>query len=155
MERKVKVILTGYVERFGKPGDIVEVNSTFAGNFIFPKKLGRAVSDKEVEEIRAREKKKAATLGQAVEQRSQIREKLHGKKIVFKMAGEHGHAFGGVSAEDVAKKIAQDFGVHVDKTHVRLPEGHHLKKAGVHEALVHLHADTFIRLEAEIVLVAK
>ena len=150
MDRKVKVILTGYVERFGKPGDVVEVNMTFANNFLFPKKLGRLISDKEIADIAAREKKKAAQMGQAVEQRAQVREKLHGKKITFELAGEHGHAFGGVSAEDVAKKVAQEFGVHIDKTHVRMPEGHHLKKAGTHEAQIHLHADTFIRMDVEV-----
>ena len=150
MDRKVKVILTGYVERFGKPGDVVEVNATFAANFIFPKKLGRAVSEKELAEMAAREKKKAALAGKAVEERTQIREKIHGKRVSFALAGEHGHSFGGVAAEDIAKKIGQEFGVHVDKTQVRLADGHHLKKAGVHEAFVHLHADTFIKLEVEL-----
>lgn len=155
MDRKIKVLLTGYVERFGKPGDIIEVGSTFASNFLFPKKLGRLISDKEIAEKEAQEKKKAAQMGQAVEQRTQIREKLHGKKILFELTGEHGHSFGGVSAEDIAKKIARDFAVHLDKTSVRLPDGHHLKKAGTHEAFVHLHADTFIRLEVEVKIVEK
>ena len=150
MERKLKVRLLGYVERFGKPGDVVEVGTTFANNFLFPKKLAKAVSESELADMAAREKRKAAQAGEAVEKRHEIREKLHGKRLKFELAGKAGHAFGGVSAEDIAKRVAREFGVHVDKSQVRMTAGHHLKAAGTHEVHVHLHADTFIRMEAEV-----
>ena len=56
----MKIILLDKIQRLGEIGDIVEVNSGYARNFLIPQKKAAFASDKNIAEVEARKDELAA-----------------------------------------------------------------------------------------------
>ena len=50
----MKIILLDKIQRLGEIGDIVEVNSGYARNFLIPQKKAAFASDKNIKEVEAK-----------------------------------------------------------------------------------------------------
>ena len=62
----MKIILLDKIQRLGEIGDIVEVNSGYARNFLIPQKKAAFASDKNIKEVEAKKDELAAASEDAV-----------------------------------------------------------------------------------------
>ncbi|MCW8923047.1 MAG: 50S ribosomal protein L9 [Gammaproteobacteria bacterium] len=136
----MEVILIEKIDRLGGLGDLVNVKSGFARNYLLPTGKAKVATAENIAEIEARraelEKVAADALAAAEARRDQIA-KL--EISITSKSGSEGKLFGSVGNADIADAITAA-GVEVAKREVRLPEGP-IRLAGEYEITLHLHAD--------------
>lgn len=133
----MKVILLSDVKGSGKKGEVVNVSTGYARNFLFPKKLAREANTQALNElnneIQAKEHKIAVQKGEALENAKLI----NGKTIrISASAGKNGKLFGSVTSKEICKEIKNFFGIDVDKRKISLKE--EIKTYGTYECEVKL-----------------
>lgn len=132
-----KVILTNEVSGLGSAGDIVEVRSGYARNYLVPQGYAVAWSrggEAQVAQIRAaRASRELASLEEA----QQLKAKLEAGKIRLEAkAGTGGRLFGSIKPAAVAAAVEAAGIGQIDKRKVELPA---IKSTGEFEATVRLH----------------
>ena len=136
----MEVILFEKIDRLGGIGDLVNVKSGFARNFLLPQGKAKAATDAnkaEIESRRAEFEKTAADTLTAAEKR---REQIEALTIsLTAKSGTEGKLFGSIGNVDIAGALVEA-GVEVEKREVRLPDGP-IRQAGEYEVTLHLHTD--------------
>ena len=131
----MKILLREDVKNVGKVGDIVDVRSGYARNFLLPKKLAIEATDKRVKEWnhwQAVSNKKKLKM---VEKRKEILKKMEDVTVTFKRQAstKADKIFGSVTTIDVATEL-EKLGYVVDRRDVVL-EGP-IKELGQFKALI-------------------
>ena len=132
-----KVILTNEVQGLGSAGDVVEVKTGYARNYLVPQ--GYAVhwtrgGEAQVEQIRkARESRALASAEEAQALKAKLQE---GKIRLFAKTGAEGRLFGSVKPAAVAEAVAEAGLGQIDKRKITLPT---IKSTGEYIATIHLH----------------
>lgn len=141
----MKVILQKDVKDLGKVGELVNVASGYARNFLFPRRLASEATEKRVNELEHLKKVAEIKKKKAKAERTELLEKLAGINLEFKMKAskEGDKIFGSVTNQDVMKKFAEA-GYEIDRRDIIIPEP--IKMLGQHKAVVRLGDD----LETEI-----
>lgn len=146
----MKVILQKDVKDLGKVGDLVNVSSGYARNFLFPRKL--AITATENRETEWNHLKKVAEIKKkkAVATRQEVIKKLQGITLNFKLeaAAESEKLFGSVTTMDISKQLEKS-GHSIDRRDIHLEE--QIKVLGQHKAFVRMGEG----LEAEITVVVE
>ncbi len=137
----MEVILFEKIDRLGSIGDLVNVKSGFARNYLLPQGKAKVANDENKAEIEIRraelEKTAAETIAAAGIRRDKITELM--MISITAKSGTEGKLFGSIGNTDIAAAITEA-GVEVEKREVRLPEGP-IRQAGEYEITLHLHAD--------------
>ncbi len=146
----MEVILIEKVDRLGGLGDLVNVRSGFARNYLLPTGKAKVANAENIAEIEARrtelEKTAAETMSAAEDRRNQ----LSGLDIsITAKSGTEGKLFGSIGNADIAEAVTAA-GVEIAKREVRLPEGP-IRLAGEYEITLHLHADVDAMVKVTIV----
>lgn len=134
----------------GKPWDIIEVSRTEARNFLIPKGYARELTREMQLERERKEKKLSENARSLIEESYRIRDLLHGKTIVFELAGSEKKIFWSIGEKEIIDRIARDYGVKLEKKHIKIPTGHHLKDVGTWDIQVHLWPQVYIKMHLEI-----
>jgi large subunit ribosomal protein L9 len=145
-----KLILTHEVTGLGSAGDVVDVKSGYARNYLIPQ--GYAVAwtrggEKQVESIKAaRTARELATLEEAQD----LKSKLQATKVKLTVkAGAEGRLFGSVRTQDVAEAV-QAAGIgSLDKRKIEILTP--IKSVGEHEASVRLRDDLVATITLQVV----
>ena len=146
----MKIILKKEVAGLGEAGDVVEVKTGYAINYLVPQgfaTIGTKSALKQHEETlrqRAHKEAKLVADAEAVAAKiSAVEVKLSAK------AGESGKFYGSITAAQVVEALAEK-GIEVEKRNVTLPE---IKEAGEYEAKVKCYKGVFatvkVLVEAE------
>jgi large subunit ribosomal protein L9 len=146
----MKVILQQSVEKLGEPGDIVEVASGYARNYLVPR--GLAVGAQKGALKHAENLKRAHASRQSkekVESEALAAKLIASKVTISARAGDEGKLFGSVTAADVAEAIASQADIQVDRKDVHLEEP--IRSLGTHEVRIHLFAEVDPVLSVEVV----
>ena len=136
---ETKVILTKTVSNLGHSGDVVDVKSGYARNYLFPRKLA-AVADASAVNM-ARGKEAAADFHEAenVAAAKALAAKIEGKTVTIKAkGGASGRLHGKVTGKEVAEALAALAGAPIDKKKIEL-ETKDIKDAGVFNGKVRLY----------------
>ena len=134
----MQVLLRSDVAGVGRRGDIVNVSSGHARNFLLPNGLAVVATDGTVRQSdsmkKARQQKEAADRKTATKLIADL-----GKRqiTVTAKAGNEGRLFGSVSAADVASAIAAQTGATVDRKAIVL--GEPIRAVGEHQVTVDMH----------------
>lgn len=148
----MEVILLEKVTKLGDPGDLVNVKSGYARNFLIP--LGKAI--KANEENKAEYEAKRVSLEKAEEERKtlalEIGEKLKTLDLsVSTTVSEEGTLYGSIGTREISEVIISQ-GLEIEKGAIRLPEGA-LKELGEYKVDIELHPEVVesitIKIEAE------
>lgn len=132
-----KVILTNEVQGLGSAGDVVDVKTGYARNYLVPQGYGvhwTRGGEAQVAQIRAARDARALA---SAEDAQALKAKLQEGKIRLQAkTGTGGRLFGSVKPAAVAAAVA-DAGIgQVDKRKITLPS---IKSTGEYKATVHLH----------------
>jgi large subunit ribosomal protein L9 len=145
----MKVILYTDIEKLGVVGDVVEVKSGYARNYLFPKKLALEVNKHNLELMAVKKKKiqKQIELEKlsATEQKNKLEEL---KLKIEKKAGESDVLFGSVSVMEIEKKL-EESGISIERKKLHLDEP--IKRLGNYTCKVKLFQDIEAELKIEVV----
>ena len=145
----MKVILQKDVKNLGKVGDLVNVKTGFARNFLFPRLLAQEATELRVKEFAHLRKVAEAKKKKAMAERQEVVKKISGVALTFKMpAGESDKLFGSVTNVDVSNEL-EKHGFSIDRRDIILEDS--IKVLGSHKAIVRLGDG----LEAEIAILVE
>ena len=130
----MKVVLKSDVKNVGKVGQIVNVAVGFARNYLFPKNLALAATERRMKEFEHLKKMADSRKKKAVSERKAALDKISGKTVSFKVnASETEKLFGSITASDIAKELEKD-GHAVDRRDVILEDS--IKMLGQYKATI-------------------
>lgn len=136
----MNVILLQKVENLGTLGDVVNVRSGFARNYLIPQAKAKMATPDNIAEFEKRraelEAAAAETVSAAEARRDQIQELV---LTIPAKVGSEGKLFGSVSNIEIADAI-NAAGVEVERREIRMPDGP-IRQLGEYEITVHLHTD--------------
>ena len=135
----MKVLLCEDIDKLGWLGDVVEVKTGYARNYLIPQGLATVANEASIRAL-AEEKAKRAELRRLEGKRLEEAVKaIEGAEaVIAAKANELGHLFGSVNERQIAANLrAQGFDVRDDV--VYLPE--HLKEVGTHAVTLKFRDD--------------
>lgn len=112
----MKLLLKESVKNVGKVGDVVEVTSGFARNYLLPQHLAVEPTAGNIKKIEARRQEIERMERQKRAQQEALIKQLDGVEVTLeRRANEQGHLFGSVTATDIAKALqTQGFNINPD-----------------------------------------
>ena len=135
----MEVLLCQDVERLGWLGDVVEVSTGHARNYLLPQGLAVVATKANLRSL-SEEKAKGA------EQRMRQQERLEGiaaavdgaEVVIAAKANEQGYLFGSVTTGQIAANLREQ-GFEIADEMVQLPE--HIKQVGSHSVTLKFNSD--------------
>ena len=141
----MKIILLDKIQRLGEIGDVVEVNSGYARNFLIPQKKAAFASEKNISEVEAR-KDELAAISEDVLTNAQARGKvIEGSQCeILVPVTEEGALYGSVGTREISEAFS-NMDVQIDKSEVQLPDGP-IKETGDHNISISVHPEVSVEV---------
>ncbi|MFI5346307.1 MAG: 50S ribosomal protein L9 [Elusimicrobiota bacterium] len=144
----MKVILKSTVDHLGRAGEVKEVATGYARNFLLPRKLAEPATPSALKYWEKGKEKRASVVASEVKVAKDLAEKLSGVNLTFSMpASEEGKLFGSVGKTDVLKSL-KAAGYDVPKNSVRLETA--LKTTGEHEVELRLAPEVSAKVKVTV-----
>tara|TARA_Y200000002_G_scaffold149934_1_gene123915 strand:+ start:217 stop:663 length:447 start_codon:yes stop_codon:yes gene_type:complete len=141
----MKIILLDKIQRLGEIGDVVEVNSGYARNFLIPQKKAAFASDKNIAEVEAKKDELAAISEDVLTQAKARAKDLEGSNCeILVPVTEEGALYGSVGTRDISEAFMSNQ-IQIDKSEVQLPDGP-LKETGDHNIVISIHPEVSIEV---------
>lgn len=150
----MKVILKENVDSLGRMGDLVDVASGYARNYLIPRKLAIAATDQSVktlehekrliEERRRKERKAAQELAERMRQTSITIPVQAGEEE----SPEGPKMFGSVTSKDIVEALAKE-GLSVDKRNVLLEKP--IKELGNFSVSIRVYPEVTTEVKVSVV----
>lgn len=126
----MQIILLEKVVNLGNLGDVVRVRNGYARNYLIPKKIARRATDVALKEFESRRAELEKAQAEKLAAAEAVAAKLNEYTVtISQKAGVDGRLFGSVTSMDIAAALVRDGFDSIEKSQVRLPEGH-LKAVG-------------------------
>ena len=140
----MKVVLKQDVKGLGKKGELVNASDGYARNVLFPKNLAVEANAQNMSELKNREQAEKYRIATETAAAKANAEKMSGKTIkLTAKAGANGKLFGSVTSKELAEKIADEFGIKVDKKKISCED---IKQFGTYEFEVKLYTGISAKL---------
>ncbi len=141
----MKIILLDKIQRLGEIGDIVDVNSGYARNFLIPQKKAAFASDKNIAEVEAKKDELAAISADILTQAKARAKDLEGSECeILVPVTEEGALYGSVGTREISEAFIKSE-IQIDKSEVQLPDGP-LKEIGEHYIVVSVHPEVNVEV---------
>ncbi|AAL98652.1 50S ribosomal protein L9 [Streptococcus pyogenes] len=145
----MKVIFLADVKGKGKKGEIKEVPTGYAQNFLIKKNLAKEATSQSIGELKGKQKAEEKAQAEILAEAQAVKAVLDEDKTRVQFqekVGPDGRTFGSITAKKISEELQKQFGVKVDKRHIVLD--HPIRAIGLIEVPVKLHKE----LTAEIKL---
>jgi len=130
MPKTMKILLCEDITKLGWLGDVVEVNTGYARNYLLPQGLAKMATDASIRAIAEEKAKRAEQRINDSRRLEKAAEAVEGAEaVVAAKANEQGHLFGSVAERQIAANLRAQ-GFEVADEIVQLPE--HIKEVGTH-----------------------
>lgn len=146
----MQVILLEKIDNVGSLGDLVDVKSGFARNFLLPQGKAEMATKDNIEAFAQRRAELEKQQAQALTAAQQRAAQLEGLSVtITSRSGTVGKLFGSVGTEEIRAAIVEA-GVTIEKKEIRMPDGP-LRNVGEHPIGLHLHADVDAEVTVNVV----
>lgn len=140
----MQVILLERVAKLGQMGDVVDVKSGYARNYLLPQGKALTASSANVASFEAQKAQLEARNLETKKEAEALGAKLDGQQfIVIRSASDSGALYGSVTPRD-ASEVATAEGFSVDRKQVALINP--IKDLGLHEVSVKLHPEVTVTI---------
>lgn len=145
----IQLLLIHNVEHLGKQGDIVEVRSGYALNYLLPQGLATVATDHHKRMVeKHRENLRAMELEKLKSYREQADELAKQSITIEANANDEGHLYGSVGPHEIVDALkGAGFTLALDQIRLEGP----LKELGLYTVKVHLHAEVDANLKVWVV----
>ena len=134
----MKIILLDKIQRLGNIGDIVEVNSGYARNFLIPQKKAAFASEKNIAEVESK-KDELAALSEDILLQSRSKD-IEGSECEISVpVTDEGALYGSVGTREISDAFSSK-NIEIDKSEVQLPDGP-IKEVGEHSVMISVHPE--------------
>lgn len=134
----MKVIFLKDVKGQGKKGEIKEVPTGYANNFLLKNKLAEPATAGNVRKLKAAQDKEAANEEKVRQEAESVKQQL--EKITVNIpakSGEDGRLFGSITSKQIAEQLKKQHKIEVDRRKIELDDP--IKALGHHKVPVKLH----------------
>lgn len=146
----MKVILTEKVKALGTVGEIVNVASGFARNYLFPRRLALLADDKNSNILKDKQKALAKKIAVEKDAALAVKKKLDGMTVeLVKKVGSNGRLFGAVTSNDIAKELEKQ-GVNVERRLITVDGS--IKSLGTYDAKAKLFNDVVANFKVKVTI---
>ena len=141
----MKIILLDKIQRLGEIGDVVEVNSGYARNFLIPQKKAAFASEKNIAEVESK-KDELAAMSEDLLTNAQARGKdIEGSECeILVPVTEEGALYGSVGTREISEAFSNK-DILIDKSEVQLPDGP-IKETGDHNIMITVHPEVSVEV---------
>src|SRR5438067_5551226 len=144
-----EVILTDNVPGLGAEADVVKVRRGYARNYLLPRGKAYEVTPAALRTLDTLKKKRAEREAHELNEAEELSRKISKARLTFTLAtGESGKAFGSVTAQDIANRMKNGFGLEIYRHKIVLERP--IKDTGEHEVAIKLHHDVSAQLTFDV-----
>ena len=135
----MQVILMERVAKLGQMGDVVDVKSGYARNYLLPQGKALTASKDNIAQFETQKAQLEARNLETRKEAEDLASRLDGQTfIVIRSASDSGALYGSVTPRDAAD-VASEGGFNVDRKQITLLKP--IKELGLHEMEVRLHPE--------------
>lgn len=115
----MKVIFTVDVRGQGKKGELKEVSTGYARNYLLPRNLATEATPDNLNAFKLKEKAKAAQIAKEKAQAEEYAKKLGAVQVTVRAkAGANGKLFGAVTSQEISDALKEQFGMDIEKNKI-------------------------------------
>lgn len=119
----MKVVLTEDIQGTGNKGDIVEVASGFARNYLLPRNMAVVATKENISLAEHQQAAEEFKEEQRKQEAEALAKQLEGKSVSIAMkTGEEGRLFGSVTTQEIADKLKEEHQLEIDRRRISLEE---------------------------------
>lgn len=138
----MKVIFLADVKGKGKKGEIKEVPTGYAQNFLIKKNLAKEANAQAIGELRGKQKSEEKAHAELVAEAKSIQAKLAEETTVVQFTekiGPDGRTFGSITNKKIAEELQKQFGIKIDKRHIQVASP--IRSVGLIDVPVKIYQD--------------
>ena len=138
----MKVIFLADVKGKGKKGEIKEVPTGYAQNFLIKKNLAKEANAQAVGELRGKQKSEEKAHAELLAEAQKIKAKLEEEATVVQFTekiGPDGRTFGSITNKKIAEELEKQFGIKIDKRHIQVASP--IRSTGLIDVPVKIYQD--------------
>jgi len=144
----MKIILLKSVRGLGNPGEIVNVKSGYARNYLIPSDLAIYATKANISQTEYTIQKSKEAEEKRVEELTGVAAKLDKLSLKFELkTSEEDKLFGSVTNQMVADALLEN-GYNIEKKDIEIPEP--IKSIGNHYVDIYLHKDVSARIKVKV-----
>ena len=138
----MKVIFLADVKGKGKKGEIKEVPTGYAQNFLIKKNLAKEANAQAIGELRGKQKSEEKAHAELLAEAQKIKAKLEEEATVVQFIekiGPDGRTFGSITNKKIAEELEKQFGIKIDKRHIQVSSP--IRSTGLIDVPVKIYQD--------------
>ena len=138
----MKVIFLADVKGKGKKGEIKEVPTGYAQNFLIKKNLAKEANAQAIGELRGKQKSEEKAHAELVAEAKDIQAKLAEETTVVQFTekiGPDGRTFGSITNKKIAEELQKQFGIKIDNRHIQVASP--IRSVGLIDVPVKIYQD--------------
>ena len=138
----MKVIFLADVKGKGKKGEIKEVPTGYAQNFLIKKNLAKEANAQAIGELRGKQKSEEKAHAELLAEAQKIKVKLEEEATVVQFTekiGPDGRTFGSITNKKIAEELEKQFGVKIDKRNIQVASP--IRSTGLIDVPVKIYQD--------------
>lgn len=136
----MKVIFLQDVKGSGKKGEVKEVSSGYAQNFLIKKGLAKEANEQNLAQLAGQQRKKEQEAQEEFIQATILKKTLADLVVEVKTkSGEGGRVFGSITSKQIVDALEKQHQIKLDKRKLDLPEG--IRALGYTNVKVKLHPE--------------
>ena len=138
----MKVIFLADVKGKGKKGEIKEVPTGYAQNFLIKKNLAKEANAQAIGELRGKQNSEEKAHAELVAEAKDIQAKLAEETTVVQFTekiGPDGRTFGSITNKKIAEELQKQFGIKIDKRHIQVASP--IRSVGLIDVPVKIYQD--------------
>ena len=135
----MQVVLLERVAKLGQMGEVVNVKSGYARNFLLPQKKALRATDNNIKHFETKRVELEAKNLETKKEAEKFKESINNKMFtVIRSASDSGSLYGSVSARD-AMIASEAEGLKIEKRQIVLEKP--IKDLGIHKVIIALHPE--------------
>ncbi|MDP5865662.1 50S ribosomal protein L9 [Streptococcus mutans] len=138
----MKVIFLADVKGKGKRGEVKEVPTGYAQNFLIKKNLAKEATKQAINELKGKQKSEEKAQAELLAEAKAVKVKLEQESTLVQFSekvGPDGRTFGSITSKKISEELNKQFGIKLDKRYIKLD--HPIRTIGLIEISVKLHKD--------------
>ena len=135
----MKVVLLERVQKLGQMGDIVDVKSGYARNFLLPFRKALRATEQNIQYYEKQKSILEAKNIENIKEAESLKAKINGISFtLIRSASDAGALYGSVSAKDIMDVVSEN-GIAIAKNQINLEKP--IKELGIYKIIVSLHPE--------------